>query len=149
MEALRTHGRPDVAARAVDLTPNPCIAITFPGAYSIDNRTVGLKTRDFLEGYLAFRALAGYPSFASVRMMMGWLREMEGGAAIADKLQARLPSREPRTFAPTGPAVARTMDPGGMDTDRSGRRVEELKSRRVEESTVNPDVTKNSGGPAL
>jgi D-amino peptidase len=89
------------------LPEHAAVAINFPHATAVDNKTVAIKTPDFMEAYLTFRALAGATGFVSSRLMIGWLNEMEGGREIARKLQARLPSRAERTFEPTGKEIPR------------------------------------------
>lgn len=81
------------------------VAIAFPGAYSIDNKTIGLKTTSFVEAYQAFRALAGFTGLVGSSLITRWLRETPAGQDTFRTLQQRLPTRADRTFAPTGPAV--------------------------------------------
>jgi D-amino peptidase len=82
------------------------VAFAFPGAYSIDNKTIGLRTKTFVEAYEAFRALAGFTGLVGNSMIVRWLRETPAGQDTFRTLQQRLPTRADRTFAPTGPAVA-------------------------------------------
>jgi D-amino peptidase len=83
------------------------VAINFPGAEVVDNKTVRVRTRSFLEAYLAFRGLAAFTGYASQRMVVGYMREDPDGRAILQKAQQRLPSRTERTFAPTGTSIPR------------------------------------------
>jgi D-amino peptidase len=89
------------------------VAIAFPGAYSIDNKTIGLRTRSFVEAYQAFRALAGFTGLVGSSLMLRWLRETPGGQETFRTLQQRLPTRTDRTFAATGPKVEAL---GGLGT---------------------------------
>jgi D-amino peptidase len=89
------------------LPEQAAIAINFPHASPIDNKTVAIMTPDFMEAYLTFRALAGATGLATSRMMLGWLGDIEGGRDIMRTLQARLPPRAERTFAPTGKEIPR------------------------------------------
>lgn len=81
------------------------VAIAFPRAYSVDNKTIGLKTTSFVEAYEAFRALAGFTGLAGSSLMLRWLRETPEGQETFRTLQQRLPNRAERTFTATGPAV--------------------------------------------
>jgi D-amino peptidase len=84
------------------------IAINFPGAEPVDNKTVRLRTRSFLDAYLAFRALANFTSLAQTRILVNAVREdASGRALLQQKAQERLPSRAQRTFSPTGDAIPR------------------------------------------
>ncbi len=89
------------------LPEQAAIAINFPHATPVDNKTVAVMTPDFMGGYLAFRALAGFTGAATSRMVVGWLRDIEGGRDMLNALQAKLPSRAERTFRPTGKDIPR------------------------------------------
>ena len=95
------------------LPEQAAIAINFPHASPIDNKTVAIKTPDFMEAYLTFRALAGATGLATSRMMLGWLGEVEGGRDIMRTLQAKLPPRAERTFEPTGKDIPRPFGKHG------------------------------------
>jgi D-amino peptidase len=89
------------------LPEQAAVAINFPGASVVDNKTVKVRARNFLESYLAFRALANFTSYAAQRVILASVRDMEGGAELVRKAQEKLPSRETRTFTATGTTIAR------------------------------------------
>jgi D-amino peptidase len=89
------------------LPEQAAVAINFPGADVVDNKTVKVRTRSFLDAYLAFRGLAGFTGYAAQRLMLTAIRDMDGGADLVRKAQEKLPSRENRTFAPTGTTIER------------------------------------------
>ena len=89
------------------LPEQAAIAVNFPRATAIDNKTVAVMTPDFMQAYLTFRGLAGFTGLATPRMMLGWLRETDSGREMANALQAKLPSRAERTFAATGKDIPR------------------------------------------
>jgi len=91
------------------LPEQAAIAINFPHAKPIDNKTVAIMTPDFMQAYLTFRGLAGFTGHATSRMLVGWVRESEEGRAILAKVQTRLPSSAQRTFAPTGKEIPRSF----------------------------------------
>lgn len=95
------------------LPEQAAIAIGFPHAVPVDNKTVAIKTPDFMHAYLTFRGLAGFTGLATSRMMVGWLRDVAGGREIAGALQAKLPSRAERTFEPTGKEIPRPFGKHG------------------------------------
>lgn len=95
------------------LPEQAAVAISYPGTTVVDNKTVALRANTFLEAYLAFRALANFTSYATSRLIAGWLRDVEGGADTLRKLQERLPSRAQRTFAPTGNEIERSYSRHG------------------------------------
>lgn len=95
------------------LPEQAAIAINFPHATPVDNKTVAVKTPDFMEAYLTFRALAGVTSMATSRMMLGWLGDVAGGREIMRTLQTKLPSRAERTFEPTGKEIPRPFGKHG------------------------------------
>lgn len=95
------------------LPEQAAIAINFPHATPIDNKTVAVMTPDFMSGYLAFRALAGFTSAATSRMLVGWARETDAGRDLLNTLQAKLPARAQRTFAPTGTEIPRPFGTHG------------------------------------
>ncbi|MBA3638467.1 MAG: M55 family metallopeptidase [Acidobacteriota bacterium] len=95
------------------LPEQAAIAINFPHASPVDNKTVAIRTPDFMEAYLTFRALAGVTGMATSRMMLGWLGDVEGGREIMRTLQGKLPSRTQRTFEPTGQEIPRPFGKHG------------------------------------
>jgi D-amino peptidase len=92
------------------------LAITYPGAQSVNNKTIRLTTRTLEEAYLAFRALAFFTAVVRQRMMVDLVRKVDGGPAALAKAQALWPDRDHRTFNPTGPVV----DRGGGGMGRHG-----------------------------
>jgi D-amino peptidase len=116
--ALKNRGkikpwRPAEIAREFDnlygyiFPEQAAVAINFPGATVVDNKTVQIRARTFLDAYLTFRALAGFTSYATARMVLTEARQMEGGPELLRKAQEKLPSREQRTFTPTGTTIER------------------------------------------
>jgi D-amino peptidase len=116
--ALRNRGkikpwRPAEITREFDnhygyiLPEQAAIAVNFPGAVVVDNKTVNVRARSFFEAYLAFRGLAAFTGYATSRMALTAVRQMDGGADLIRKAQEQLPSREQRTFKPTGTTIAR------------------------------------------
>jgi D-amino peptidase len=95
------------------LPEQAAIAINFPHASPIDNKTVSITTPDFMEAYLTFRALAGATGLATSRMMLGWLNDVDGGPQIMRTLQGKLPPRAARTFEPTGKEIPRPFGKHG------------------------------------
>jgi D-amino peptidase len=116
--ALKNRGkvrpwRPAEIAREFDnlygyvLPEQAAVAINFPGAKVVDNKTVKIRTDSFLDAYVAFRGLAAFTGYATQRMVLAAVREMDGGPDLIRKAQAKLPSREQRTFRPTGTTIER------------------------------------------
>jgi hypothetical protein len=89
------------------------VAMNYPGAVGIDDKTVSVKTRDFLEAYLAFRALANFTQVVRRHMILKLVGEVEGGREVVAKAQARWPSRDKRTFEPTGTEIDTSGTPYG------------------------------------
>jgi D-amino peptidase len=89
------------------------VAINFPGTRAVDDKTVALRTRDFVDAYQAFRALANFTAVVRQRMLMNLAREVEGGPEVLAKVQARWPSRAQRTFVPTGTGIDRAASAMG------------------------------------
>jgi len=95
------------------LPEQAAIAINFPHATPIDNKTVAVKAPDFMEAYLTFRSLAGATGLATSRMMLGWLNDVDGGREIMRTLQGKLPARAERTFQATGQDIPRPFGKHG------------------------------------
>ncbi len=95
------------------LPEQAAIAINFPHATPVDNKTVAVMTPDFMSGYLAFRALAGFTGAATSRMLVGWARETAAGRELLNALQVKLPARAQRTFEPTGTEIPRPFGKHG------------------------------------
>lgn len=89
------------------LTEQAAVAIGFPGATAVDDKTVRVPASSFLESYLAFRALAGFTGLANQRILVDEVRAQEGGQALLNNARGRFPSRTERTFAPTGTTLLR------------------------------------------
>ena len=100
------------------LPDQAAIASMFPRATAVDNKTVKVPARDFLEAYLAFRALATFTGLTTQRMLVTAIRQMDGGRDLIAKAQGQFPSREQRTFQATSP----TLDRGGVGPGRHGYR---------------------------
>ncbi len=83
------------------------VAINFPGARAVDDKTVAVRAGSFLEAYLAFRALAGFTALATQRVLLSGVREQPGGRELIQKAQGKLPSRRERSFAATGTSIPR------------------------------------------
>lgn len=83
------------------------VAINFPGATVVDNKTVRVRARSFIDAYLSFRALAGFTALATQRVLLDGVRAQEGGPALIQKAQSRVPSRRERTFKATGTSIPR------------------------------------------
>jgi D-amino peptidase len=89
------------------LPEHAAVAINFPGARVVDDKTVAVKARSFLDAYLAFRALAGFTGLATQRLLLSDVREQPGGRDLIAKAQDRLPSRRERSFSATGTSIPR------------------------------------------
>jgi hypothetical protein len=100
------------------LPEQAAVASMFPHAEPVNDKTVKVVAPHFMDAYLAFRALATFTSLASQRMLVSSIRELEGGRALISKAEARMPTREQRTFAPT----ASTLDRGAIGPGRHGYR---------------------------
>lgn len=89
------------------------VALGFPGATVVNDKTIRVQTSSFLEAYLAFRALAGFTGLATQRMLVNAIREEEGGPDLLQQVQDRLRragvrvSRTERSFEPTGTELRR------------------------------------------
>ncbi|HSC26450.1 MAG TPA: M55 family metallopeptidase [Vicinamibacterales bacterium] len=95
------------------LTEYAGVAIGFPGATEVDDKTIRVPATSFLEAYLAFRALAGFTGLVNQRLLLDGVRAQEGGTALLQNARSRLPSRTERSFAPTGKRLQRTYGPHG------------------------------------
>jgi D-amino peptidase len=89
------------------LPDHAAVAINFPGAAVVDDKTVAVRARSFLEAYLAFRALAGFTGLAGQRVLVSGVRAQPGGAELIQRAQEKLPSRRERSFAATGTSIPR------------------------------------------
>ena len=100
------------------LPEQAAVASMFPHAEPVNNKTVKVVAPHFMDAYLAFRALATFTGLASQRMLVSSIRELEGGRDLISKAEARMPTREQRTFAPT----ASTLDRDAIGPGRHGYR---------------------------
>lgn len=89
------------------LPDHAAVAINYPGAVVVDDKTVAVRARSFLEAYLVFRALAGFTGLAAQRVLVSGVRAQPGGAELIQKAQEQLPSRRERSFASTGTSIPR------------------------------------------
>ena len=89
------------------------LALNYPRAIGVDNKTVSVKSSDFVEAYLAFRALANFTAVVRQRMLMKLVNEVEGGREVAAKAAALWPSRDKRTFEATSSEIDATGTPFG------------------------------------
>lgn len=89
------------------------LALNYPGAIGVDNKTVSMKSADFVGAYLAFRALANFTAVVRQRMLMKLVNEVEGGREVAARAGALWPSRHKRTFEPTSFEIDTTGTPFG------------------------------------
>jgi D-amino peptidase len=87
------------------------IAIRYPGAESMNDKTIRLRSDSFVDAYLAFRALAGFTALVRPTLMLQSLQQVDGGPEVLQKLQQRFPRPAP-TFEPTGPEVRPIFGPG-------------------------------------
>lgn len=83
------------------------VAINFPGASAVDAKTVRVRTSSFLDAYLAFRALAGFTSLATQRVLLDGVRAEATGADLIRRAQARVPTRLERSFKAADTAIPR------------------------------------------
>lgn len=81
------------------------MAVNFPSAQAVDNKTVRLRTSTFLDAYLAFRALAFFTAFAPYRLTMDLVRQVEGGPSVIRQAQAKGARPGGTGFDATGPAL--------------------------------------------
>jgi D-amino peptidase len=89
------------------LPEQAAVAIGFPNATVVDNKTVRVQASSFVEAYLAFRALAGFTGLANQRMLIQTVREQPGGPELLQRARSQLPSRAERSFEPTGMTLPR------------------------------------------
>ena len=89
------------------LPEQAAIAVGFPSATVVDNKTIRVPASSFLEAYLAFRALAGFTGLANQRILVQAVREQPGGPELLQTARGRLPSRAERSFEPTGTTLPR------------------------------------------
>lgn len=83
------------------LTEQAGVALGFPNATMVDDRTVRVPAASFLEAYLAFRALAGFTGLANQRILVQGVNAQPGGAELLREARRVFPSRMERSFEPT------------------------------------------------
>lgn len=94
------------------------LAINFPGATVVNDRTIGLSSASFLEAYLAYRALANFTALAPLRTMFDALREVEGGMEVYGRIRQHLSNLPAPGFEPAGLEI----DVSGSAKGRHGYR---------------------------
>jgi hypothetical protein len=94
------------------------LALNYPGARVVDDKAIGLRARDFVEAYEAFRALVFFTAEVRQRLVLDNVRKVTEGSDVMAKAQALWPKRSERTFAPTGT----TIDAKGNARGRHGYR---------------------------
>jgi D-aminopeptidase len=81
------------------------LAVNFPAARGVNDKTIALRTQDFREAYLAFRALVFFTPEVRPRLQLDNVRKVEGGPEALMRAQALWPTRDKRTFEPTAGAI--------------------------------------------
>ena len=84
------------------LTEHAALAVNFPGARAVDDRTVAVTTTSFLDAYLTFRALALFTAPVRTRLLFEALPQVEGGRDAVQRAQQQLGARLAPSFAPAG-----------------------------------------------
>ena len=97
-------------------TDHATLAVEFPGAVEVNDRTIALEFPTFLDSYLAYRALANFTSLAPMRSMFDTMREVEGGMETYGRIQEQLSGQMVIGFEPTGDEI----DMGGSPRGRHG-----------------------------
>jgi D-amino peptidase len=90
------------------MAEHAAVAINYPGAAVVDEKTVRVRARSFLDAYLAFRALAGFTGLATQRVLLDGVRAQTGGPELVRQAQARLPARKERSFRASGTSIPRS-----------------------------------------
>jgi D-amino peptidase len=83
------------------------VAINFPHAEAVDNKTVRIKTSSFLDAYLTFRALGTFTSLAQSRLVLDLVRTVEGGPEMIREAQSRGARPGQTGFEATAPELER------------------------------------------
>ena len=94
------------------------LAINFPNAVEVNDRTIGLQSGSFLDAYLAYRALANFTALAPMQTMFMAMQEMEGGMETYQRIRERLSELPPPGFTPAGNRI----DVSGSAKGRHGYR---------------------------
>jgi D-amino peptidase len=89
------------------------LAIEFPGAWEVNDRTIGLRTGDFLDAYLAFRALANFTALAPMRTIVDAMREVEGGMETYARIREHLADLPRPGFESAGDRIDRSKSARG------------------------------------
>ena len=97
-------------------TDHASLAVEFPGAVEVNDRTIALEFPTFLDSYLAYRALANFTSLAPMRSMFDAMRQVEGGMDTYRRIQEQLSGQMVIGFEPTGDEI----DMGGSPRGRHG-----------------------------
>lgn len=87
------------------LPEHAALAINYPGARVVDDRTIGLTAPSFLDAYLAFRALALFTAPVVPRMVYQAVPEVEGGPQVIQRARERLGGRLTTSFTPAGAQI--------------------------------------------
>ena len=81
------------------------LAVNYPGARAVDDRTVAVSARSFLDAYLAYRALALFTSQVMPRMIYQALPGVEGGQEAIRRAREQLGPRLAASFTPSGAGI--------------------------------------------
>lgn len=108
LESHFSYTRPDHAS----------LAINFPNAVEVNDRTIGLQSDSFLDAYLAFRALANFTALAPMQSMFMAMQEVEGGMETYQRIREHLSDLPPPGFTPAGNEI----DVSGSAKGRHGYR---------------------------
>ena len=87
------------------LPEQAALAINYPGARVVDDRTVAVSAPGFLDAYLAFRALALFTSQVVPRMLYQAMPDVEGGPQAIQRARERLGPRLAASFTPAGTQI--------------------------------------------
>ena len=94
------------------------LAINYPGATVVNDRTIGLESESFLDAYLSFRALANFTALAPLRTMLEALREVDGGMEVFGRIRQHLADTPLPSFQSAGSEI----DMSGSAKGRHGYR---------------------------
>jgi D-amino peptidase len=94
-------------------TDHATLAVEFPGAVAVNDRTIALEFQSWLDSYLAYRALANFTSLAPMRGMFDAMREVDGGMDTYRRIQERLAGQMVIGFEPTGDDIDMSGSPRG------------------------------------
>jgi D-amino peptidase len=94
-------------------TDHATLAVEFPGAVAVNDRTIALEFQSWLDSYLAYRALANFTSLAPMRGMFDAMQEVDGGMDTYRRIQERLAGQMVIGFEPTGDDIDMSGSPRG------------------------------------